>query len=469
MRGAPQPPYAQTGDLAVKGIARRYAYLTGTTGGLLTLAMGWEALLVAFLALLSGPFRDLGITAALPVQLLPGERVGRLVMLYHSLAMPFVAALAYFVVEFVETTPWHKRAVRQAVTAGYLAAGIGGLGFAYVTRSWLLHGLFLSGLAVMFYGGAVLTAGLWPWRHPNRDPAYAHAGKISLERTAFFVTALLTLGSALFGAAAGAYQGNGFSAFLAEDVVRESHTLLQRAVIGHLHIMLALIAVMIMLLVGRYFDFRGRLHHWAMPIAIAGTTVMSLACWSITFWPDAHLLIYVGAAFVLPAGLLLVIHGLAKTARTRDPVRFGPFSQMIVAQFVVTFPGIYTALYLDEIFRTIPLEEERLILTGHWHILSALCATIVLLLAADFLGLQGRLRKVVGWGILLGSDLAFIAAVIYEFSYALSGKRAEWAMWPVDVGIGALMLALAAFMVWRLSRLISAEGDWAAVKEDEAR
>ena len=47
-------------------------------------------------------------------------------------------------------------------------------------------------------------------------------------------------------------------------------------VIGHLHIMLELIAVALTLIVGRWFDFKRKLHHWAMPLMIVGTLIVVL-------------------------------------------------------------------------------------------------------------------------------------------------------------------------------------------------
>jgi len=64
----------------------------------------------------------------------------------------------------------------------------------------------------------------------------------------FFLVAVFTLVSAAIGAAAGAFFGNGFEAFLAEDIVRQdAHTLFQLMIIAHLHIMLTLIDVMLLL------------------------------------------------------------------------------------------------------------------------------------------------------------------------------------------------------------------------------
>ena len=79
--------------------------------------------------------------------------------------------------------------------------------------------------------------------------------------------AVFTLVSAAIGGAAGAFFGNGFVAFLAEDIVRQDpHTLFQLMIIAHLHIMLTLIDVMILLLVIRTYRVEGRVHKVAVQL-----------------------------------------------------------------------------------------------------------------------------------------------------------------------------------------------------------
>ncbi len=111
------------------------------------------------------------------------------------------------------------------------------------------------------------------------DLNYAHTKNgFDFERIAFFAMALTTLISAIFGAIPGSYFGNGFTVFLAENVVREPHKLaLDLSVIGHLHIMLALICIAAALIIGRWMDFKGKLHKIAMPLYIAGTIILSWA------------------------------------------------------------------------------------------------------------------------------------------------------------------------------------------------
>jgi uncharacterized membrane protein len=82
----------------------------------------------------------------------------------------------------------------------------------------------------------------------------------------------------------GSFFGNGFETFLAENIIRlPEKTTMEYSVIGHLHIMLALIAIMITLIIGRWLNFKGILHKFAMPLMILGTIVLNLACgaWSL--------------------------------------------------------------------------------------------------------------------------------------------------------------------------------------------
>jgi len=55
--------------------------------------------------------------------------------------------------------------------------------------------------------------------------------------------------------------------------------------------------------------------------------------------------------------------------------------------FTVSGVGLFMAAKLDELFRVWPHREERIVLTGHWHILAAIIATIILMYYADLAGL----------------------------------------------------------------------------------
>ncbi|OQY19879.1 MAG: hypothetical protein B6I34_09080 [Anaerolineaceae bacterium 4572_32.1] len=451
----------------MRALLKRLDYLTRSTRGLLLMATAWDALIVASLGMLSGPMQEI---IHLPITLVDAERVGRIIMLYHALAVPFMAAVTYLILDMVPTTEKLARTIRQAITPGYMLVSLGGLTFAYLGHNWIFHGIFLLGMSLVFYAGVLLLVGLWPWRHPNTDPAYAHIGTLSLERMAFFVVTATTLISVLIGAGAGAFFGNGFEAVLAEDVVREEHNLGELAVIAHLHIMLALIDVAIFLLVVRKFDLKGALHKFAMPLTIVGTLIMSGGCWGVMLWEDiAHTFIYIGNSLVLLGALLMVIAGIGQLVKNRpsgqgalrallgNPLHFGLFFQLIWLQVVMVFPGLYTAAKL-EAFRAWPLEAERRILTGHWHILATISAVMMLLLVADRLNVRGWIRQVLGWGVVLGGNLAFTIALFYEFLPPEANR--DWTTLYMDAGIGLFLIVLALFLGRRLIDLFSDKGRW---------
>jgi hypothetical protein len=341
-----------------------------------------------------------------------------------------------------------------------------------------------------------LVIALWPWNKEYYQPekAYARTRKgVDLERTAFFAAALTTVLSALFGAVPGSYFGNGFEAFLAENIIRyPEKSVMDLSVIGHLHIMLALIAIMITLIVGRWLNFKGILHKLAMPLMILGTIVLNLGVWGVVtpLEPIAHMIIYVGATPSMLAALMLVIftwdkliregvQGIRKPngwqkfkALLRDPLRFGPMWQMVFMNFTTSGIGIFMAVRLDEIFRIWPAREERIELTGHWHALSAIIATIILLYYGDMIGLKGKLRKIYGWALLIFSDIALAAVTIFEMkrlfiSEATQQPLVNDLMLMIDFGLGMLLVTLAMVMIWRLLDLFKKKGRWTEEGEHE--
>lgn len=477
----------------MEALTDRFSYLFRSTKGLVLVAIAMIALVTAIWGTLSGPMVEWGVrdwtVRLLGMKLVPAEREARIITLYHSIAIAVVAIETYFITAIVPMKAREKTAINATMTIGYLTTLIFGLGFGYFGRSWIMHGLFISGQVLVFFAGSMLAIALWPWQisYHIKDPNYAHSkGGVDLERAAFFTMAVATLGSALFGAIPGAYFGNGFESFLAEDIIREVHKApLQKSVIGHLHIMLTLIAIAITLIIGRWFDFKGVLHKFAMPLMISGTIVISLGAWSVVLFDWAHTIIYVGSVLVMLAALLLVIFGWTKLIRERlveqgvsrasfgkrlsalvhDPLRFGTLWQMVFMNFTVSGVGIFMAVKLDEIFRVWPWREERIVLTGHWHILSAIVATIILLYYGDMVGLKGSLRKWYGWSIIVFSDLAFAAVTVFEMkrlfvSEADQQPLVNWTMLLTDIGLGAVLVVLAVLMAWKLIDLLRRDGRW---------
>jgi flagellar biosynthesis protein FlhB len=123
------------------------------------------------------------------------------------------------------------------------------------------------------------------------------------------------------------------------------------------------------------------------------------------------------------------------------------------------------AIRLDEIFRVWPAREERIELTGHWHALSAIIATIILFYYGDMIGLKGKVRQFYGWSILIFSDIALASVTVFEMkrlfiSEAEQQPLVNFLMYAMDIGLGALLVILAAVMVWRLTDLFKKKGRW---------
>jgi len=449
--------------LTVRAVVDRFF---GSLPGLLVVVVAWDALLVASLAPFSGPLQPLGLAELLNLDLGDVHRVGRVIMLYHSLAIPFVAALVYLVLDLVPLGSPHPepgragfsrpaRSIVVPVTVGYMLTSIGGMTFAYGGRNWVWHGLYLVGLSLVFYAGVLLAVALWPSRRWATDRArHLHLAGIPLERLTLFIVALFVLVSAAIGGAAGAFFGNGFEAFLAEDIVRiDPHTTFELMIIAHLHIMLTLLDVAILLLVIRFYEVEGLAQKIAVPLTLVGTIIVTFATWSVIRWEGAHRLINVGSAFLLPGALLVAIWGFARlmrqaahgTARLkallRDPLPFGVFFELIFVNVVVTVPGVYVAFNLERYRSPAYLEVERTILVGHWHVLATLSAVIVLLLIAQRLDIRGWVRQVAGWGLLAGSTLSFVFVNLYMFRQP--GQERAWTVPFFEAGIALSLLAVA--------------------------
>ena len=153
----------------------RFDYLFKSTKGLILVAIAMIALETAIFGMLSGPLAELGVRDSVmrifKMDLVQAEREGRIIILYHSIAMAVVAIETYMITGLLKMKEFYKSAVRVLITVGYLLAMIFGMGFAYWGHNWAFHGLYITGLSLIFFAGVLLTIALWPW---NRD--YASAG-----------------------------------------------------------------------------------------------------------------------------------------------------------------------------------------------------------------------------------------------------------------------------------------------------
>jgi hypothetical protein len=474
-------------------IKTRFNYLFNSTKGLILVAIAMIGIITATWGMLSGPMAEMGVREVViklfGMDIVQSEREGRIIILYHSIAMGIVAIETYMVTGLLKMKPFFKTAINAIITVGYILTMTFGMGFAYFGHNWAFHGIYIFGLSLIFFAGVLLIIALWPWNpeYYVTDKDYAHTKKgVSMERVAFFATSVTTVLSALFGAVPGSFYGHGFETFLAENIIRlPEKTTMEYSIIGHLHIMLALIAIMITLIIGRWLNFKGIMHKIAMPLMIMGTIVLNLGVWGVVtpLEPIAHMVIYVGATPSMFAALLMLIWSWGKLIREgtahiekpsfgqkmsallRDPLKFGPTWQMLFMNFTTSGIGIFMAIKLDEIFRVWPAREERIELTGHWHALSAIIATIILMYYGDMIGLKGKTRQLFGWLILIFSDIALGAVTVFEMkrlfiTEAEQQPLVNGLMYAIDFGLGMLLVLLAVLLVYRLTDLFKNKGRW---------
>jgi len=434
----------------------RFNYLFTSTKGLILTAISLVAIVTAIFQTLSGPMVEWGVrdisVNLLGMDLNPAERSGRIIMLYHTIAMAIVAIEVYMMTSIVPMRKHEQKNINMLVTVGYMMAMVFGLAFAYWGHNYTFHGLFLVGQSLVFFSGVLFAVAVNPWKKEyyvtDKDFAHFKSG-MDMERMAFFVMAVAMLISAGYGAVTGSFWGNGHETFLAEDLIRDPNkTHLQKAIVGHLHIMLTLIAVSITLVVGRWLQFKGIFHKIAMPLMIIGTIIISGGVWSVVWTHMAHTFIYIGSEL----GYTKPNFFQKLKALVHDPLKFGPTWQMVFMNFTVSGIGIFMAIKLEQIFRVWPAREERITLTGHWHILAALIATIILMYYADIAGMKGKTRKWFGWILIIGSDIAFASMTIFSMKSLFVAEEVaqegimSLTMLLTDFGLGAILVTLAIFL-----------------------
>jgi len=455
-----------------------------TNKGLITITIVYEFCLILFLSTFSEPITQLFGGPLLPVVLenTREAQISRIVILYHALALPFLAAVVYYVLEVCDVRANWVAPVKWILFPGSTIASVCGMVFAYILpHNWIAHGLYLFGLSLVFLSGILLLIGVFPTKSfprledPNDGP---YVFGINIAQVNLTLVTLALLISAVLGAVAAAYfpQEPGFEAFLAEDIVRQKpHTFFELLIISHLHIMVALLDVAVLLLVFRYTvpKQQGRWYRTSMVLSIPGILIMSIGDWLvITGWENAHMVINVGAMFLLLAALILTLLGWKKTsqdilgvsyntaswgARAKavlsDPVKGGMYFQFVFVNVVVTIPGIYLAINLESI-RQLPFEVEKAITTGHWHILATLTAVIMLLLTIDYLGVQGKARQISGWFLTVGNIFAFGFTVVYMFK-----DRVTWTYYFFDLGLTLIVVAIVIFCVHELIEILQGKKD----------
>jgi hypothetical protein len=82
-------------------IKTRFNYLFNSTKGLILVAIAMVAMVTAVWGMLSGPMAEMGVREVviklLGMDMVQAEREGRIIILYHSIAMAIVAIEVYMI------------------------------------------------------------------------------------------------------------------------------------------------------------------------------------------------------------------------------------------------------------------------------------------------------------------------------------------------------------------------------------
>lgn len=392
------------------------------------------ALLIVFLtvfySMLSGPVAEkLDLRTLLPVSNLSKE--SRVVVVYHTLAVPFVSMIAMLILRTFHTEDARLDSTARTLFWGSFLASVSGAAFSYFKGGMVAHGLFLAGLSIVFYGGLCFFSELL------RLPESLFNSK--LEKASLAVLAFSLLVSVIIGALIGAFYGTEFRTVLAEDIIRKPHDLFERALISHLHIMVALVAASILYLLSRHFGLPSYQTLFYL-LFISGVLVTSLSTWAVVFEPlekKAHRIINAGAMLLI-ASSFVYSYSAFKRFREKSRNYFEALAvfHLLAVNATVTAPGIYVAFNLSSFRLPENHAIERAFATGHWHILATTCALILVAVISDLAGFNNSKPLVLlSWVSHLLLTSAFALGNIYFFTL----KRSLLVPLEILIGTGFLI------------------------------
>jgi len=399
------------------------------------------------------------------------SRTARLVMIYHSLAIPFFVANVFWILEHYEIRPRLLPTLKILLVPSAFIVGINGMIFAY-TRLRLFHELFTFGLLLVFIGGIVFIVSAWPvkGKFPKDNPRGSTFRGLNLEYFNLVVLAICIMVSAIYGALSAIENFTGTIwelgrepiAFLAEAIIRKGitfgghHDIVQDMIVGHLHIQLAQSAAMVMLVAFRTSKMSGRLYTYVLTITPIGVITLSYGAWVLN-----HYIIWVGAGILILGTLTMSITGLKNVIKDKlgddyedasrgtklralfsEPVKMSYYYLLMIAQLLV-MPQIYVGLLVDEYYRLpemVTLEYNFNV--AHWHQLAVMISVALMVHAIDFFQVKGRLKKILGWTFFVGFNLTFPFAMLHMIRF-LGLENFEGFRTIVFIGVWVLLAGFA--------------------------
>ncbi len=391
----------------------------------LLLAPTLLVLIIGFLILLSPQFEEsreaLGIPAHLygsrydpkvgAAEIIPQEGgkdyLARLTFIYHSI----FALLIYAMMIPLIVRKGIDESILDLTGTGAILTVLGGLFYAYLGHFHLWHGIFITGLAMLFFfTGLMVLIKLKPkdllevniWLSGLFMVLGAiiggFLGSSFMKERDYFVKALIT---------------SRFNSDLSEGNV------LWRALTAHEHAMLMLALTLVFLVGVSFLKFKeDRGTKASLYMITVGEVLAAIASYAV--WPlgkVAHMVI-TPAALILLMGTTL----LSLKAGGRD-LKWGLVVGNMVMWVAVAFPGAIVAMSLrTPLFFNPPFRDpswdwaELAYNVGHWHILLGMWGVILLLIylswPSDLMG-SSIAARLGGWLSLLGFAAAAVSVNLY--------------------------------------------------------
>ncbi len=426
-----------------------------------TLAVG----ITAYGTLLSPPFKSL--RAALGMSELEGVRyneqvgaadiidlsagkafLGRITLVYHSI---FTVLIFGTYLVFSSRHLENPKYLKDTMLLGVLLTVFGGMLYAYFEKDFLLHGLFITGLAIIF------VSGLFTLREFKLGTLMkeSSSGLVALN---IYVSGILLLIGAFIGGWLGAsfmkYRDNFLNALIESRFTPSlaEENVFWRALTAHEHAMMAIALAFTFFTALSLVELKeGNLTKYFLYLAIPSQIVTALASYAVWFIGGiAHVAI-------TPAAMLLIFSTLVLSLRIKEwnLIKTGLVLENIVIWIAVAVPGVLVAmslrkpLFFNPEFRAEVWDWAELAYNiGHWHILLLTWGVTLLVIYMVYPRDLGRFGRIAGCITLAGF---FIASVGINF-YMLGNPPGEYSPNPysniylstiVEPGLGLLSFGVA--------------------------
>ncbi len=405
----------------------------------LLLAPTLLVLIIGFLILLSPQFEGLRESLGMPAHLYGSRynpKVGateiisqeggkdylaRLTFVYHSI----FALLIYAMMIPLIVRKGIDESVLDLTGTGAILTVLGGLFYAYLGHFHLWHGIFITGLAMLFFTGLMVLIKLRP--------------KGLLEVNVWLSGLFMILGAIIGGFLGSSFMKERDYFVKALIVSRFNSNLsegnaLWRALTAHEHAMLMLALTLVFLIGTSFLELReDRGTKVSLYMIMVGEILAALASYAV--WPLGK----VAHMVITPAALVLLIGttSLSLKADGRD-LKWGLVVGNVVMWAAVAFPGVIVAMSLRApLFFNPPFRDpawdwaELAYNIGHWHILLGMWGVILLLIYLNWpsdLMSSSKVARLGGWLALLG----FTAAAVSVNLYMLGNPPGPYSPNPYD-------------------------------------